>query len=85
MPKAIPIRERILRTRRNNLRKIVAQHSTIGVARFLGYQSGTFVTQMAGRNPTRQVTEGTARRIEEVFELPLGEMDRERPKHRLLK
>lgn len=64
--------------RRQVLRKLIAQWEGPGaLARKLGYRNSSFLIQMAGPNPTREVTEKTARQIERRLDLPLGFMDGE--------
>lgn len=42
----------------------------------LGYANPSFLSQMIGPDPTREITEKTARKIEETLGLPAGELDR---------
>lgn len=47
---------------RENLRALVEQWGgPLPIARKLGYSNASFVVQMCGPNPTREVTEKTAR------------------------
>lgn len=46
------------------------------LARQLGYANASFLSQMAGPNPIRAVTEKTARRFETRLGLPAGSLDR---------
>lgn len=62
--------------RRENLRALVAASSYRAVADKLGYQRDEFIIHMAGPNPTRSVTERTAREIERVYELKEYAMDK---------
>ena len=43
----------------------------------LGHKSGSFLSQLAGPNPSREVTEHTARGVERALDLPLGWMDQQ--------
>lgn len=61
--------------RRKNLRKLMDEHGATVLAKRLGYRSPTFLSQLAGPNPTRQVTEKTARRFEADLGLPTGYLD----------
>lgn len=62
--------------RRENLRLLMKQHhGPKNFAAVLGYKNGSFLVQMAGPNPTRPVTENTARTIEEKLGFPPGTMD----------
>ena len=46
------------------------------MAKLLGYTNASYVVQMIGPNPTRPVTERTARKVESVFGLPVLSLDR---------
>lgn len=62
--------------RRTNLRALIEQHG--GVSRLsekLGYSSPSFLVQQAGPNPSREVTEKSARRFEQKLGLPTGTID----------
>ena len=64
--------------RRDNLRKLAAQWGGVGkLAEKLGYANASFLVQMCGPNPIREVTERTARRVEETLGLPRGWLDRD--------
>lgn len=65
----------IAEVRRNNLRYLMEQHSATKLATMLGYRQSSFLSQMAGPNPTREVTEKTARAFEKQLELPPGAFD----------
>lgn len=65
-----------LEQRRENLRALAAASSFASIARSLGYQSSTFLIHQAGPNPSRTVTEATARKIETTFGLPHGSFDK---------
>lgn len=41
----------------------------------LGYRQPSFLSQMTGPNPTREITEKTARRFEQELGLPEGYLD----------
>lgn len=63
--------------RRANLRTLIEQHG--GVSRLsekLGYSSPSFLVQQAGPNPSREVTEKSARRFEQKLGLEAGYLDR---------
>lgn len=63
--------------RRTNLRTLIEQHG--GVSRLsekLGYSSPSFLVQQAGPNPSREVTEKSARRFEQKLGLEPGTLDR---------
>lgn len=64
--------------RRTNLRTLIEQHG--GVSRLsekLGYSSPSFLVQQAGPNPSREVTEKSARRFEQKLGLPTGTLDQD--------
>lgn len=64
-------------TRRENIRQLVKTNGgTSAVAKRLGYRNPSFLSQLIGPKPTREVTEKTARGIEQAFELPEGTLDR---------
>ncbi|MEN9316090.1 MAG: hypothetical protein RIS35_2483 [Pseudomonadota bacterium] len=65
-------------TRRANIRALVAERGGLTkLARILGYKNPSFLSQMISANPTREVTERTARGIEEALGLPDGHLDRD--------
>ena len=57
------------RRRMANLRWLIVEHSREHLAWRLGYRHTSFLSQMAGPNPSRVVTEKTARKIERVLKL----------------
>lgn len=62
--------------RRENLRRLIEQWggpSALGSK--LGYSNGSFLVQMAGPNPTREISERSARRIEKALDLPNAWLD----------
>ena len=62
--------------RRENLRHLIRQHDgPAALARRLGYRNGAFLVQMAGPNPSRPVSERTARAFEAKLGLPTGWFD----------
>ncbi len=62
--------------RRDNLRTLIQQHEgPAALARRLGYRNAAFLVQMAGPNPSRPVTERTAREFEAKLGLPSGWFD----------
>src|SRR5213595_2263992 len=63
--------------RRDNLRTLIQQHDgPAALARRLGYRNAAFLVQMGGPNPSRPVTERTARDFEQKLGLPAGWLDR---------
>ena len=62
--------------RRANLRKLANSVGGPGVlSKKLGYTNSSFLVQMAGPNPIRQVSEETARRFESTLDLVPGSLD----------
>lgn len=62
--------------RRENLRRFTnANGGPAAVAKRLGYSNASYLVQMIGPNPLRSVTERTARKVEEVFNLPERTLD----------
>jgi hypothetical protein len=62
--------------RRENLRRLVEQWGgPKPLSNKLGYRTASFIVQMAGPHPTREVSERTARTIEQVLDLPRGWLD----------
>lgn len=69
--------EDVFQNRRGNLRALIVQHEgATNVAKLLGYSSPSYLSQMVGPNPTRQITEKVARQIERKMILPDGWMDK---------
>lgn len=59
--------------RRENLRRLINESGgPSALAKRLGYSNASFLVQMAGPKPMRQVTEKTARSFEEKLGLPSG-------------
>lgn len=62
--------------RRENLRRLIDAHDGPSkLAQKLGYTNASFLSQMAGPNPIRSVTEETAREYEKQLGLPPGSLD----------
>ena len=62
--------------RRQNLRNLAdSMGGPTALAKKLGYANSSFIVQMAGPNPIRQVTEHTARRFETLLDLIPGSLD----------
>jgi hypothetical protein len=69
--------QHVYETRRENLRLLIGSRAD-GVkqlAQELGYSGQSFLSQMAGPNPVRNVSETTARAIEQKLGLPAGWLD----------
>lgn len=57
--------------RRGNLRKLMEQWGgPTSLAAKLGHSNGSYMAQLAGPNPTREVSEKVAREIERKLDLP---------------
>jgi hypothetical protein len=68
--------DRLLQTRRQNLRREVeARGGPSAVAKLLGHSNGTYLPQLIGPNPIRDISEQSARKIEEKLHLPYGSLD----------
>lgn len=62
--------------RRDNLRKLIEEHDgPLALAKLLGYKNASFLVQMAGPSPTREVTEKSARSFEIKLGLEEGSLD----------
>jgi hypothetical protein len=61
--------------RRDNLRALKARHGGLKLANLLGLAQSSFISQMAGPRPTREVTEKTVRTLERELNLELGSLD----------
>ena len=68
----------IYEIRRDNLRRVVNANAATGVAKACGYASASYISQMAGRNPTRPITEDNARKFEKALGMEPGSLDIER-------
>lgn len=67
---------KIATVRRDNLRTLCEVNgSAAALSKKLGYRSASFMSQMIGPNPTREVTEKSAREFEARLALPAGSMD----------
>ncbi len=69
----------ILEIRRAFLRKLMRDHGGAKLAELLGYRQSSFLSQMAGPNPTRDITEKTARAYEKQLGLEPGSFDKPLP------
>jgi hypothetical protein len=62
--------------RRANIRLLVEQRGGLTkLSRMLGYKNPSFLSQMLSDKPTREVTERTARSIEEALGLATDQLD----------
>lgn len=63
--------------RRANLLVLIDQHDgRKGLGEALGYSNGSYISQLIGDEPRRNVSEGVARRIETKLGLAHGWMDK---------
>ncbi len=66
--------------RRENLRSIIRTWGgSSSLAKKLGHSNGSYLAQLAGPHPTRDVSEKVAREIERKLGLALGWMDDDHP------
>ncbi len=64
--------------RRENLRALMKTWGgPTSLAKKLGHSNGSYIAQLAGPHPTRNVSEKGAREVESKLGLPLGWMDSE--------
>lgn len=64
--------------RRENFRSLMGQWGgPTSLSRKLGHANGSYVAQIAGPNPTREISEKVAREVEGKLGLPIGWMDQE--------
>lgn len=65
-------------TRRDNLRRLVGQWGgPTSLSRKLGHSNGSYMAQLVGPHPSREISEKVAREIEAKLGLPIGWMDQE--------
>ncbi len=64
--------------RRVNLRSLIGQWGgPTSLAKKLGHSNGSYLAQLAGPNPSREISERVAREIEQKLGLPAGWLDQE--------
>lgn len=66
----------LLAIRRDNLRLLKDKHGGQKIAEMLNLKQSSFISQMAGPNPSRDVTEKTVRMLEKQLDLEVGTLDR---------
>jgi hypothetical protein len=72
-----PQRKELSAIRRDNLRKVVESWGgPTALAKRLGYANPSYLVQMVGPNPTREVTERMALKIESELNLPHGSLSK---------
>jgi len=68
----------VYQTRRENLRKLMHEWGgPTSLSKKLGHSNGSYVAQLAGPNPSREVSEKVAREMEGKLGLPIGWLDQE--------
>lgn len=66
--------------RRENLRRLIGQWGgPTSLSKKLGHANGSFIAQIAGPNPRREISERTARSIESALGLAIGWLDQDHP------
>lgn len=64
--------------RRTNLRNLISEWGgPTSLAAKLGYSNGSYLAQLAGPHPSREVSERVARAIEQRLDLPVNWLDQE--------
>lgn len=72
----------VYETRRQNLRTLSRQWGgPTSLAKKLGHSNGSYLAQLIGPRPSREVSEKTAREIEAKLGLPLGWLDQGQPEN----
>lgn len=67
----------VFELRRESLRRLMQQWGgPTSLAKKLGHSNGSYIAQLAGPHPTRDVSEKVAREIEHKLQLPDAWMDR---------
>lgn len=68
----------VYETRRMNLRAIMGEWGgPTSLAKKLGHSNGSYLAQLVGPHPSRDISEKVAREIESKLNLPLGWLDGE--------
>jgi hypothetical protein len=64
--------------RRDNLRSLMTQWGgPTSLAKKLGHSNGSYIAQLVGPNPSREISEKVARDMETRLGLPIGWLDQE--------
>lgn len=71
----------IYQIRRENLRHLIRRDSAKSIAATLGYSNASYISQLAGPTPTRELKEDTARDFERKMKLAPGWLDVERDEY----
>lgn len=65
-------------TRRENMRGLMTQWGgPTSLAKKLGHSNGSYIAQLVGPNPSREISEKVARDMEAKLGLPIGWLDQE--------
>lgn len=68
----------VYKTRRENLRKLMAEWGgPTSLAKKLGHSNGSYIAQLVGPHPSREISEKVAREIEAKLQLASGWLDQE--------
>ena len=68
----------VYQLRRDNLRALMAQWGgPTSLAKKLGHSNGSYVAQLVGPNPSREISEKVARDMEAKLDLAVGWLDQE--------
>lgn len=68
----------VYETRRENLRKLMHEWGgPTSLAKKLGHSNGSYIAQLVGPNPSREISEKVAREMEGKLGLPVGWLDQE--------
>jgi len=75
-----PAMKSVYDTRRTNLRTLINQWGgPTSLSRKLGHSNGSYLAQIAGPRPSREISEKVAREIEHKLGLPIAWMDQDQP------
>lgn len=74
----LPGMRSVYEQRRHNLRELIRTWGgPTSLAKKLGHSNGSYLAQLAGPHPSRDLSEKTAREVEAKLGLPLGWLDSE--------
>lgn len=67
---------KVVELRRANVRQLLGERGSLTeLSKRMGYRNPSFLSQMLGPEPTREITEKTARKIEKALGLGQGSLD----------
>lgn len=70
----------VYQTRRTNLRELTRQWGgPTSMSRKLGHSNGSYLAQLIGPHPSREISERVARDVERTLGLPVGWLDQDHP------